>query len=37
MEFIPRYIERKNGREPVEYMTEELRADLTKKYSAEVA
>lgn len=37
MEFIPRYIERKNGREPVEYMTDELRADLTKKYSAEVA
>lgn len=37
MEFIPRYIERKHGREPVEYMTEELRTELTKKYSAEVA
>ena len=37
MEFIPRYIERKQGREPVTYMTDELRAELTKKYSAEVA
>lgn len=37
MEFIPRYIERKHGREPIEYMSEELRAELTKKYWAEVA
>ena len=37
MEFIPRYIERKQGREPVTYMTDELRAELTRKYSAEVA
>ncbi len=37
MEFIPRYIERKHGREPVEYMSSELRAELTKKYSAEIA
>lgn len=37
MEFIPRYIERKHGREPVTYMSEELRAELTKKYGAEVA
>ena len=37
MEFIPRYIERKHGREPVEYMTEELRTELSKKYGAEVA
>lgn len=37
MEFIPRYIERKHGREPVTYMPDELRDLLTKKYSAEVA
>ena len=37
MEFIPRYIERKHGREAVEYMTEELRTELSKKYGAEVA
>lgn len=32
MEFIPRYIERKHGREPITYMSDELRAELTKKY-----
>ena len=37
MEFIPRYIERKQGREPVTYMTEELRTELSKKYSEQVA
>jgi len=37
MEFIPRYIERKHGREPIEYMSEELRTELTKKYGADVA
>lgn len=37
MEFIPRYIERKHGREPVTYMPDELRELLTQKYSAEVA
>ena len=36
MEFIPRYIERKHGREPVEYMTEELRTELSKKYGVKV-
>ncbi|MDO4714489.1 MAG: hypothetical protein Q4B28_07830 [bacterium] len=37
MEFIPRYIERKHGREEVSYMSQELRDELTKKYGAEVA
>ena len=37
MEFIPRYIERKHGREEISYMSAELRAELTKKYGAEVA
>lgn len=37
MEFIPRYIERKHGREPVSYMPDELRELLTKTYSAQVA
>jgi DNA polymerase III alpha subunit len=37
MEFIPNYIARKNGEEPVEYMSQELRKILTEKYSEEVA
>jgi DNA polymerase-3 subunit alpha len=37
MEFIPNYIERKHGREKVFYMQEELRQELTNKYSAETA
>ena len=37
MEFIPTYIERAQWREEIKYMSDELRADLTKKYSAEVA
>ena len=37
MEFIPSYIERSQGREEIKYMSEELRAELTKKYWAEVA
>ena len=37
MEFIPNYIERKHGREKVFYMQKELRYELTRKYSTEVA
>ncbi|AHB41170.1 hypothetical protein P148_SR1C00001G0375 [candidate division SR1 bacterium RAAC1_SR1_1] len=37
MEFIPNYIARKKGEEPISYMHQELRAELTKKYSQEVA
>lgn len=37
MEFIPNYIARKRGDEPVTYMSQELRDMLTKKYSADVA
>jgi DNA polymerase-3 subunit alpha len=37
MEFIPSYIERAQWREQIKYMSDELRSDLTKKYSAEIA
>ena len=37
MEFIPSYINRRLGKEEIEYMYPELRAELTKKYWAEVA
>jgi len=37
MEFIPNYIERKHWREKIIYMQQELRIELNKKYSAEVA
>ena len=37
MEFIPSYIKRAQGREETVYMSEELRNELTKKYSAEIA
>lgn len=37
MEFIPSYIARKNWKEEIEYMYPDLRAELTKKYWAEVA
>jgi len=37
MEFIPSYIARKRGEEPVTYMSDELRNMLTKLYGAEVA
>lgn len=37
MEFIPSYIDRKLGKEKVIYMQDELRQELTQKYSAEVA
>ena len=37
MEFIPSYIERAQGREETVYMSEELRNELTKKYSPEIA
>jgi DNA polymerase-3 subunit alpha len=32
MEFIPSYINRRLGKEEIEYMYPELRAELTKKY-----
>jgi len=37
MEFIPSYINRRLGKEEIEYMYPELRAELTKKYWVEVA
>lgn len=37
MEFIPSYIARKTWAEPVKYMHDDLRAILTKQYSASVA
>jgi len=37
MEFIPSYIARKNGKEEIEYMYPDLKAELTKKYWPEVA
>lgn len=37
MEFIPNYIARKKGEEPVTYMAQELRDVLVKKYSEEIA
>ena len=37
MEFIPSYINRRLWKEEIEYMYPELRAELTKKYWAEVA
>ncbi len=36
MEFIPNYIDRKNGEEEVSYMSTELREMLTKKHGEEV-
>jgi DNA polymerase-3 subunit alpha len=35
MEFIPNYIDRKHGREPVKYMHDELRNILQRKYGIE--
>ncbi|HBB03677.1 TPA: hypothetical protein DCZ39_02095 [Patescibacteria group bacterium] len=35
MEFIPSYIARKNGEEPISYMSPELREILVKKYGEE--
>jgi DNA polymerase III alpha subunit len=32
MEFIPNYIARKNGEEPITYMSAELRDILVQKY-----
>jgi hypothetical protein len=32
MEFIPSYINRRLGKEEIEYMYPELRVELTKKY-----
>lgn len=37
MEFIPDYIDRKHGRKKIQYLADELRYDLEKKYSKEVA
>ena len=37
MEFIPSYIARRLGKEEIEYMYPDLRAELTRKYWAEVA
>ena len=37
MEFIPSYIARKLWKEEIEYMYPDLRAELTRKYGAEVA
>jgi len=37
MEFIPAYIERRHGREEIEYLYPELREELTRKYGKEVA
>jgi len=37
MEFIPRYIDRKHGKEEKEYMLPELRDILVKKYGEETA
>lgn len=37
MEFIPNYIARKNGEEPISYMSQELRDLLIKKYGEEEA
>jgi DNA polymerase-3 subunit alpha len=37
MEFIPSYIERRHGREEIEYLYTDLREELTKKYGVEVA
>jgi len=36
MEFIPSYIARKNGEEPISYMSAELRQMLVEKYGEEV-
>jgi DNA polymerase-3 subunit alpha len=36
MEFIPRYIARKHGAEPVAYMLDDLRQILERQYDAEV-
>ncbi|MDR2415304.1 MAG: DNA polymerase III subunit alpha [Candidatus Peribacteria bacterium] len=37
MEFIPTYIERRHGRESIEYLYPELKEVLTKKYGAAIA
>jgi DNA polymerase-3 subunit alpha len=37
MEFIPAYIERRHGRQEIEYLYPDLREELTRKYGAEVA
>lgn len=37
LEFIPSYIERKNGREKVEYLYQDLKEELIKKYGEECA
>jgi DNA polymerase III subunit alpha len=37
MEFIPNYIARKRWEEPISYMHPELRSELSKKYSEEIA
>lgn len=37
MEFIPAYIERRHGREEVEYLYPDLKEALTRKYGAKVA
>ncbi len=37
MEFIPNYIDRKHGKEKILYLADELRKDLEKKYSKQIA
>ena len=37
MEFIPSYIERRHGKEEIEYLYPELREELIRKYGVEVA
>jgi len=37
MEFIPNYIDRKNWKEPISYMHQELRQIITEKYWEEIA
>jgi DNA polymerase-3 subunit alpha len=37
MEFIPNYINRKNGTEEISYMSGELRKSLIEKYNEQVA
>ena len=37
MEFIPNYINRKNGTEEISYMSSELRKTLIEKYNEQVA
>jgi len=36
MEFIPNYIDRKHGKEPVNYMHNELKNTLQRKYGKDV-